>query len=89
MIAEKSRRAILVYAMLVVRTIALGAPAPLAAGAVHVPGNHMARSGVQVGQVDCTPPPQAAQVHQHVHDPFRIHVAGVTSPSSLAVTVLT
>ena len=76
MIAEKSRRAILVYAMLVLRTIALSAPAPLAAGAVHIPGNHMARSGVQVRQVDCTPPPRAAQVHKHVHDPFASMLLG-------------
>lgn len=76
MVAEKSRRAILVYAMLVVRTIALGTPAPLAASAVHVPGNHMVRSGVQVRQVDCTPPSRAAQVHKHVHDPFASMLLG-------------
>lgn len=70
MIAEKLRRAILIYAMLAVRTIAPSNPAPLAACAVHVPGNHMVRSGVQVRQVDCTSPPRAAQVHKHVYDPF-------------------
>jgi hypothetical protein len=75
MIAEKSRRAILVYAMLVVRTIALSTPAPLAASAVHVPGNHMVRSGVQVRQVDWTPA-RAAQVHKHVHDPFASMLLG-------------
>lgn len=70
MIAEKSRRVILVYAILVVRTIGLSTPASLAASAVHVPGNHMACSGVQVRQVDCTFPPRAAQVHKPVQDPF-------------------
>jgi hypothetical protein len=76
MIAEKSRRAVLVYAMLVVRTIALSTPAPLAASALHVPGNLMVRSGVQLRQVDCTSPPRASQVHKHVHDPFASMLLG-------------
>jgi hypothetical protein len=37
MIAEKSRRAILAYALLAVRTIALSTPAALGANAAHVP----------------------------------------------------
>jgi hypothetical protein len=40
MIADKSRRAILVYAMLAVRTIALGTPTALAANAEGAPPPH-------------------------------------------------
>jgi hypothetical protein len=39
MIADKSRRAILVYAMLAARTIALSTPTALAANSGHVPGS--------------------------------------------------
>jgi hypothetical protein len=76
MMAHKSRRAILVYAMLAVRTIALGTPTALAANAVHVPSKYMLRSGAQIRQVDCTSAPRAAQLPEHAHDPFASMLLG-------------
>jgi hypothetical protein len=76
MIAEKSRRAILVYAMLAVRTIALSTPATLADNAVHVPSKPMVRSGPQIHQVHCRSAPRAAQLRQHVHDSFASMLLG-------------
>ena len=70
MIADKSRRAILVYALMAVRTIALGTLAALAIDAVHISDKHIVLSGAQVRQIGCTSVPQSAQPHKRVHDPF-------------------
>jgi len=70
MMADKSRRDILVYAMLAVRIIALGTPTTLIANAVHTPGKYMVRPGARVSQVDCTSAPRAAQPPKDEHDPF-------------------
>ena len=88
MMAEKSRRAILVCAMFVVRTIALSTPAPPAASAsaVHVPGSHwFART--------CNSVKWIARLRR---EPLKFismctilsHPCLLTGPSSLAVTVL-
>ena len=76
MVADKSRRTILVYALLAVRTIALGTPTALAANAVHFLDKHMVLSGAQVRQVDCRSVQQPAQPHKHVHDPFASMLLG-------------
>ena len=47
MMADKSRRDILVYATLAVRATALGTPTALAANAVDVPSKYMVRSGTR------------------------------------------
>jgi hypothetical protein len=75
MIADKSRRTILVYALLAVRTIALGTPTALAANAVHFLDKHMVLSGAQVRRVDCRSV-QPAQPHKHVHDHFASMLLG-------------
>ena len=76
MIADKSRRAILVYALLAVRTIALGTLAALAINAVHISDKHIVLPGAQVGLIGCTSVPQSAQPHKHVHDPFASMLLG-------------
>ena len=77
MIADKSRRTILVYALLLaVRTIALGTPTALAANAVHFLDKQMVLSGAQVRQVDCRSVQQPVQPHKHVHDPFASMLLG-------------
>jgi hypothetical protein len=70
MTTDKSRRAILVYAMLAVRTIVLGSPTALAANAAHVPSKHMVRLGAQTRQVPCTSLLRGAQHPEELHDPF-------------------
>jgi hypothetical protein len=60
MIADKSRRDILVYAMSVARTILLGTVTALAADAAHPPGKYADRSGAQTHRVDCPSVPRAA-----------------------------
>ena len=74
MIADKSRRAILLYALLAVRTVALGTLAALAIDAVS--DKHIVLSGAQVRQIGCTSVPQPAQPHKHVHDPFASMLLG-------------
>ena len=81
--ADKSRRVILVYALLAVRTIVLGTLAALAIDAVHISDKHMVLSGAQVRQIGCTSVPQPAQPHKRVHDPFASMLLGDKS-SSLA-----
>jgi hypothetical protein len=76
MIADKSRCAILVYALLAVRTIALGTLAALAINAVHISDKHIVLSGAQVRQIGCTSVPQPAQPHKHLHDPFASMLLG-------------
>ena len=76
MMADQSRRAVLVYAMLATRTIALGTPTALSANAVHVPGKYTIRSGARVRQLDCTSAPRAAQPPKDVHDPFASMLLG-------------
>ena len=76
MIADKSRRAILVYALMAVRTIALGTLAALAINAVHISDKHIVLSGAQVRQIGCTSVPQPAQPHKHLHDPFASMLLG-------------
>ena len=70
MMADKSRRAILANAMFVVMAIALGAPAVLAANAVHRPEKDIGHSAARVRQVDRTSAPRAARSLEDVHDPF-------------------
>jgi hypothetical protein len=70
MIDDKSRRDILVYAMSVVRTIALGSLTALVAKAAHLPNKHVVRSGAQIDQVDCASVPRADQPSKEVRDPF-------------------
>ena len=82
MIADKLRRDILVYAMSMARTIALSALIALVANAAHLPSKYVVRSGAQIHQVDCASVPRAAQPPREMRDPFRIHVAGMTSKST-------
>jgi hypothetical protein len=60
MIGDKSRRDILVYAMSVARTIALGTLTALVANAAHLPSKDAVRPGEQIHQVDCASVPRAA-----------------------------
>ena len=76
MIADESRRDILVYAMSVVRTIALSTLTALAANAAHLPSDYVVRPGAQIHQVDCAPVPRAAQPPKEVHDPFASMLLG-------------
>jgi hypothetical protein len=76
MMADRSRRDLLVYAMLVVRTIALGTPTALVANASHVPGKCVVRSGARIRQVDCASVPRAAQPPKEVRDPFALMLLG-------------
>jgi hypothetical protein len=76
MMADGSRRDILVYAMLVVRTIALGTPTALVANAPYVPGKCVVRSGARIRQVDCAPVPRSAQPPKEVRDPFALMLLG-------------
>ena len=76
MMADKSRRDILVYATLAVRAMALGTPTALAANAVDVPSKYMVRSGARVRQLDCTSAPRADQPPKEVHDPFASMLLG-------------
>jgi len=82
MIADKSRRVILVYALLAVRTIALGTLAALAIDAVHISDKHIVLSGAQVRQIGCTSVHHPEQPRKHVHDPFASMLLGVTSPQA-------
>jgi hypothetical protein len=70
MMADKSRRAILAYATLAVRTIALGTPTALAANAVDVSSKYLVRSSAPVRHVDCTSASRAAQPAKNAPDPF-------------------
>jgi hypothetical protein len=77
MIADKSRRPVLGYALLAVRIIALG----LAPNAVPIPDKHMVLSIAQVHQahvrqVGCSSVPRPAQPHKQVHDPFESMLLG-------------
>jgi hypothetical protein len=76
MIADRSRRDILVYAMSVARTIALSALTALAANAAHLPGKDVVRSSAQIHQVDCASVRRAAQRPKEVHDPFASMLLG-------------
>jgi hypothetical protein len=76
MIADKSRRDILVYAMSVVRTVALSTLAAHAANAAHLPGKYVVRPGAQIHQVDCVSVPRAAQPPKEVRDPFASMLLG-------------
>ena len=70
MIADKSRRDILVCAMSVGRTIALSTLAARVANASHLPNRYVVRSGEQIHQVDCASVPRADQPPKEVRDPF-------------------
>jgi hypothetical protein len=70
MIAHKSRCDILVYAMSVVRTIALGTLTALVANAAHLPSKYVVRPDAQIHQVDCASVSRAAQPPKEVRDPF-------------------
>jgi hypothetical protein len=70
MIDDKSRRDLLVYAMSVVRTIALSTLTALVANAAHLPSKYVVRPGAQIHQVDCASGPRAAQPRKEVRDPF-------------------
>jgi hypothetical protein len=70
MMADKSRRAILAYATLAVRTIALGTPTALAANAVDVSSKYLVRSSAPVRHVDCNSASRAAQPAKNAPDPF-------------------
>jgi hypothetical protein len=85
MTASNSRHAILVYAALAIKTMALTAPAALLAKPVHVLGEDMVRSGTQLRQPDCTSAAPAARPPKHVRDPFEAMLLGVRSPTSLLV----
>ena len=76
MIDDKSRRDILVYAMSVVRTMALSILAALVVNAAHRPGKYVVRSGAQIHQVDCASMPQATQAPKEVRDPFTSMLVG-------------
>ena len=76
MIADGSRRDILVYAMSVARTIALSALTALAANAAHLPREYVVRPGAQIHQVDCASVPRAAQPPKEVRDPFASMLLG-------------
>jgi hypothetical protein len=70
MIDDKSRRDILVCAMSVVRTIALGTLTAVVVNAAQLPSKGVVRSGAQIQQVDCASRPRAAQPPKEVRDPF-------------------
>ena len=70
MIADKSRRDIVVCAMSVVRTIALGTLTAVVVNAAHLPSKGVVRSGAQIQQVDCASGPRAARPPKEVRDPF-------------------
>jgi hypothetical protein len=76
MIDDESRRDILVYAMSVVRTIALSTLTALVANAAHPPSKYVVRSGVQIHQVDCASVSRAAQPPKEVRDPFASMLLG-------------
>jgi hypothetical protein len=76
MIADKPQHTILVYALLAVRTIALGTPTALPANAVHLVDTHTVLSGAQVRQVSCASVPRPARPHKPVHDPFASMLLG-------------
>ena len=76
MIADKSRRDILVCAMSVVRTIALGTLTALVVNAAHLPSKCVVRSGAQIHQVDCGSVPRSAQPPKEVRDPFASMLLG-------------
>jgi hypothetical protein len=76
MTADKSKRAILVCAMLAVSTIPLTPSTALATQAAHIPGKYRIRSGAQARQIDCKSVPRAAPVHMDVHDPFASMLLG-------------
>ena len=69
MMTDKSRRAILVNAMVAVMAIAVGAPAALAANKVHLPRKGVVHSGARV-RLDSTYAAQAAQAPKAAHDPL-------------------
>jgi hypothetical protein len=70
MTGDKSKRAILVCAILAVSTIPLTPSAALAAQAAHIAGKYRIPSGAQAKQINCKSVPQVAPVHMDVHDPF-------------------
>jgi hypothetical protein len=76
MIADESRRDILVCAMSVVRTIALSALTALVANAAHLPSKYVVRPGAQINQVDCASVSRAAQPPKEVRDPFAYMLVG-------------
>jgi hypothetical protein len=76
MIAHKSRRDIIVYAMSMVRTIVLSTLTALVANAAHLPSKFVVRSGAQIHQVDCASVPRAAQPPKEVRDPFASMLLG-------------
>jgi hypothetical protein len=76
MIADRSRRDILVYAMSVARTIALSTLTALVANAAHLPSEHVARPGAQIRRVDCASVPRATRPPKEVRDPFASMLLG-------------
>jgi hypothetical protein len=76
MIDDKSRRDILVFAMSVVRTIALSTLTALVANAAHLPSKYVVRSGAQIHQVHCASVPRGAQPPKEVRDPFASMLLG-------------
>jgi hypothetical protein len=76
MTGDKSKRAILVCAILAVSTIPLAPSTAAAATAAHMPGKYGIPSGAQAGQIYCKSVPRAAPVHTDVHDPFESMLLG-------------
>ena len=76
MTTGKSRRAILAWAVLVIRTLILTAPAPVVASPIHALGKHTACSRAQLRQGDFTSGPRAAEGHKRARDPFASMLLG-------------
>jgi hypothetical protein len=76
MISDKLRRDILICAMSVARTIALGTLTALAANAAHPPKKYVVRSDVQIHQLDCASVTRTARPPKEARDRFESMLPG-------------
>jgi len=76
MIADKSRRDILVFAMSVVRSVVLGTLTALVVNAAYVRTKSMVRSGTQMRHSDCAFVPHAAQPPEEAGNPVASTLPG-------------